>query len=299
VLRRADLTAVNYEGTLATGGASKCLGTGTSQCFAFRAPPENAAALRRAGVDLVNLANNHAHDFGPAGMHETAQALRRHGIGVTGRPSEVLLTRSRGVRVAVVGFSTYPWSASMRDLAAVRALVRQAAARADVVIALMHAGAEGVGRERTPLAGESYLGEDRGDVRAFAHTAVHAGADLVLGSGPHVLRGLELYRGRVVAYSLGNLAGYHTFSSRGTMSLSGVLRVTLDPRGRYPGGRFTSLVLDPASIPRVDRRQAAGRLVSQLGRADFGSRALVVDAAGRIRALRSEPPPAGAQDPRT
>ena len=283
VLRAADVTAVNYEGTLATQGVSKCGGSTSTACFAFRAPPENAAALRRAGVDVANLANNHAYDYGPGALDETAAALDGAGLGVAGQPGSVLVRRVAGRRVAFLGFSTYPWSESMRDLERVGELVRGAAGEADIVVAMMHAGAEGLGQEHTPLAGESFLGEDRGDVRAFARAAIDAGADLVLGSGPHVLRGIELYRGRVIAYSLGNLGGYRTFSAAGNLALSGVLAVRLDDRGRFAGGRFTSLVLDGIGIPRVDPAGQAAGLVSELGAQDFPGAALAVGPDGRLR----------------
>jgi hypothetical protein len=283
VLRAADLTAVNSEGTFSVGGASKCNGPDTDTCFAFQAPPGNAAALRRAGVDVANLANNHAFDFGASGMGQTVTALRRQHVDVTGRPGEILVREIAGARVAFVGFSTYPWSAPLGDLAAVRALLADARRRANVVVVFLHGGAEGAGQEHVPAGAETYLGEDRGDLRAFAHAAVDAGADLVLGSGPHVLRGLEVYNHRAIAYSLGNLAGFHNFGTGGTLSLSGILRVTVDHDGAFLTGTFTSLTLDAAGVPHIDPSHHAADMVSQLGRDDFGPRALVVGADGTVR----------------
>ena len=282
LLHQADLTVLNYEGTLATSGTSKCGLEPAEQCFAFRAPPENATTLRRAGVDLVNLANNHANDYGPVALDETAAALTAAKVGATGRPGQIHLTTVEGIRIASVGFSTYPWTNDLRDLAGAQSLIRAAADAADVVLVLVHAGAEGVGQEHTPDADEVFLGEPRGNVRAFAHAAVDAGADLVLGSGPHVLRGLERYGDRLIAYSLGNLAGYHTFSSRGTMALSGVLQITVDPDGAYRRGRFTSLVLDGVGVPRADPAGAAALLVSDVGRQDFGDAAVTVGSDGTL-----------------
>jgi hypothetical protein len=283
VLQAADLTAVNNEGTFATGGSSKCGGADSDTCFAFRAPPGNAATLQRAGVDVANLANNHAFDFGAAGWRQTVSALRRHGVGVTGRPNDILVRKVAGARVAFLGFSSYPWTAPIGDSATVRSMVRRARAKANVVVVFFHAGAEGQSHEHTPAGPESYLGENRGNVRGFAHAAIEAGADLVLGSGPHVLRGVELYHGRVIAYSLGNLAGYHNFATGGTLSVSGILRVTIDHDGSFLTGRFASLQLDSAGIPHLDPAGSAGALVSQLGRDDFGSQALVVGADGTLK----------------
>ena len=151
----------------------------------------------------------------------------------------------------------------------------------------MHAGAEGAGQSRTPDLDEEAFGEQRGNPRAFAHAAVDAGADLVLGSGPHVLRGMELYRGRLIAYSLGNLAGYRNFSLRGDSALSGLLRVRVGPRGTFAAGAFTPLVLRSPGIPARDASRAASRLVTRVGRLDFGSRAVGISSSGRLRAPRS------------
>ena len=281
LLRAADLSAVNSEGTFATGGSSKCGGPDTATCFAFRAPPRNAAALRRAGVDIVNLANNHAFDFGAIGMGETVRALRRVGVAVTGRPAEVRVLSIAGARIAFVGFSAYPWSSPIGDPVAIRAIVRDAARRANVVVAFVHAGAEGADKGHTPPGPEDAFGEARGDVRAFAHTAVDAGADLVVGSGPHVLRGMELYRHRLIAYSLGNLAGYRNFGTSGALAVSGILRATVGGDGSFLVGRLESLRLDGRD-PHVDPAHAAARAVSELSAADFGAAAVTVGPSGDL-----------------
>jgi len=282
LLRAADVSAVNVEGTFGSGGSSKC-GPGAGEtCFAFQAPAKNAGALRRAGVDVANLANNHAFDFGATGMGQTVRALRGQRMQVTGRPGEIALLSLPGARVAFVGFASYSWSAPLNDHARVRALCREASKRANVVIAFFHGGAEGADRTHTPRGREHYLGEDRGDLRAFARAAIDGGADLVLGSGPHVLRGLERYHKRLIAYSLGNLAGYRNFATGGVLSLSGIVRVTISSRGELMGGRFESLALTGEGIPRVDSSRAAGKLVSGLSRGDFGAAGVTVAGDGTL-----------------
>ena len=270
VLRGADVAAVNYEGTFGPGGPSKCA-SGLPHCFAFQAPAANARTLRWAGVDLVNQANNHAHDFGAPGQAMTRAALRSAGVRWTGAPGRITVLRRHGVRVAFAGFSTYGWSAPMGDLAAVRALVRRAARRADVVVALFHGGAEGADRTHVPHGAEHAFGEYRGDSRRFAHAAIDAGADLVLGSGPHVLRGLQLHRGRLIAYSLGNLAGWRNFGTAGTTGISALLRVELAPDGRLLHATVTSLRLDRTGVPHRDPSGTAFGLMRGLSAADFGA----------------------------
>lgn len=281
LLGAADISAVNNEGTFGSGGTSKC-GSGSTNCFAFQAPAANASTLRRAGVDVVNLANNHAFDYGASGRAHTVRALRRQGIPATGGPGQITVLERPGVKVAFVGFSAYPWSASITDLAGIRALVRRAATRANVVVAFLHAGAEGAGQTHTPDRDEVAFGEHRGNPRAAARAAVDAGADLVLGSGPHVLRGMEVYKGRLIAYSLGNLAGYRNFGTGGTLSLSGIVRATIGGDGRILAGRLESLRLDGSAIPHPDPSGSAGRLVTSVSRADFGARAVRVAGDGDL-----------------
>jgi poly-gamma-glutamate capsule biosynthesis protein CapA/YwtB (metallophosphatase superfamily) len=280
-LRAADLAAVNYEGTFAPGGPSKCGWRQGRNCFAFQAPAVNAGTLARAGVDIVNLANNHAFDFGPAGYRGTRAALDRAGVRATGSPGQIRVLRAGRTRVAFVGFSSYPWSAPLNDPGGVSRLVRAAARRAEIVVAFFHGGAEGGDKLRVPYRREFAFGEDRGHLRPFARRAVRAGADLVLGSGPHVLRGMQRYRRRLIAYSLGNLTGWKNFGTGGILSYSAVLTVELSRRGRLTGGRVTSLRLNGIGVPRVDRTGAAARLMRRLSISDFGERGVWFGRGGR------------------
>jgi poly-gamma-glutamate capsule biosynthesis protein CapA/YwtB (metallophosphatase superfamily) len=267
-LRGADITLGNLEGTLSTGGASKCSAPPRPGCFAFQAPPSYALALRRLGFDLVNQANNHSMDFGASGRAQTVAALNRAGIAHTGFPGEITYLRANGIRVAFLGFAPYAFDANLLDIAAARALVRRARRHAAVVVVIIHAGAEGADQLHTPLGTQFYLGENRGDARAFAHAAIGAGASLVLGSGPHVIRGVERYRGRLIAYSLGNFVGYHTLGGGGVLSDSAILRVALDARGRTVAARWLPITL-VAGLPRPDRTGASTQLVRSLSARDF------------------------------
>ena len=269
LLRKPDLMIGNLEGTYSTPGPSKYSGGSGGTCYAFQAPPSYAKALAWSGIDLVNMANNHSMDYLERGYLQTQAALRKVGVAYAGPPGTIMMVKVRGVRVAVMGFSPYPWSAPLNDIPKAAALVRRAAARADVVIVLMHAGAEGADQTHTPYGTQYYLGEDRGNVRAFAHAMVRAGADLVLGSGPHVIRGIERYRGRLIAYSLGNFAGWHNFGLGGNLSLSGLLTVRITKTGRIVGGRWLALRLVAPGVPTVDGSRQSLKLVRSLSASDF------------------------------
>jgi poly-gamma-glutamate capsule biosynthesis protein CapA/YwtB (metallophosphatase superfamily) len=276
-----DVVLGNLEGTLSTGGSSKC-GPSSTSCFAFQTPPTYARWLKRAGFTVMNLANNHAFDFGQAGLDQTIAALDRSGLLHTGRPGEITVQKVGRIRVATVGFAPYPWAASLTDIAGARKLVRAADRVADVVVVTMHAGAEGQDRQHVARGTEQFLGENRGDSRRFAHAVVDAGADIVVGSGPHVLRGMEWYKGRLIAYSLGNFAGYDVFALGGPLSTSGILRVTLDGDGRFETGRLVPTRMVGAGLPALDPAEAAHGLVRTLSRADFGARGVKVSPDGLL-----------------
>ena len=274
-----DVVLGNLEGTLSTGGGSKC-GKGSTNCFAFQTPPSYARWLQQAGFTVMNLANNHAYDFGAGGLRQTTDALARVGLEWTGRPGQVTVQKVAGIRVALVGFAPYPWAQSLTDIAAAKKLVRRAARSADVVVVTMHAGAEGGDRQHVERGTELFLGENRGDSMRFAHAVVDAGADLVVGSGPHVLRGMEWYKGRLIAYSLGNFAGYKVFSLGGPLSTSGILRVTLRGDGKFEAGRLVPTHLVGAGLPAIDPAEVAHGAVRTLSREDFGARAVKISRDG-------------------
>ena len=278
----ADIALGNLEGTLATGGSSKC-GAGSSDCFAFRAPPSYASALKRAGFTIMSLANNHALDYGDQGQAETIAALKRAGLRMTGRPGEIAVLRHGGTKVAFVGFAPYPWAQSLLDIDGAADLVRKADRKADIVVVTMHAGAEGKDHQRVRPGPETFLGEPRGNVVAFSHAVVRAGADLVVGHGPHVLRGIEWYHGRVIAYSLGNFLGNGgTLNVSGVSGQSAVLRASLKRDGSWTAGRLVPVQLTAGGLPRVDPRRAALATLRKLSRQDFGRNAMRISPSGTL-----------------
>jgi poly-gamma-glutamate capsule biosynthesis protein CapA/YwtB (metallophosphatase superfamily) len=274
-LSRADVAIGNLEGTLSVGGTSKC-GKHSTGCFAFQSPPQSAALLRGAGFDDLNVANNHAFDYGASGQQQTLQALRRYRLHWSGQPNQITVLRSHGVRIAILGFAPYPWAQSLTSIPAAQSLVRRAAARADIVIAVLHAGAEGTDRQHTPRTTEYYLGENRGNERQFAHALVYAGANLVVASGPHVLRGLQLFHDSLIAYSLGNFAtAGHALSTGGALGESAVLVVTLSADGTLESGKLLPVELIDGAPRRVEGSDVRQRM-NALSHQDFGGSAVLV-----------------------
>jgi len=280
-LLEGDVVLGNLEAVLTERPSSKCPAESTD-CYAFLVPPSYAGLLADAGFTVLNLANNHAFDAGDAGAADTVRALGEHGVGVTGFPGQIAYSDAGGIRVAVVGFAPYGWTSDLLDLETATALVREAADRADVVVVAMHAGAEGREAAHVRPGSESFLDEDRGDPVRFAHAAVDAGADLVVGTGPHVLRGFEWYGGRLIAYSLGSFAGYRTFSIEASLGVSAVLRVSLEADGSWAGGNLAAVRLVGDGTPEPDPETAALRLAAELSQEDFGESAVQVGPDGSL-----------------
>jgi poly-gamma-glutamate capsule biosynthesis protein CapA/YwtB (metallophosphatase superfamily) len=283
VLRRGvQLVFGNLEGTLTTSVTSKCGARRRPDCFAFRNPPGYARYFKRAGFTILNDANNHSFDFGARGQAQTVQAIHAAGLAQTGLPGQVTLVTAHGIKVAFVAFAPYGWAANLLDLPAARALIRRARQEAGVVAVYMHAGAEGSGAAHVTGRNEYYLGEDRGNAEAFARMAIDAGASLVIASGPHVLRGMQFYKHRLIAYSLGNFAGYGNFSTGGDLAASMILRVTLSADGRFVRARIY-----PVQLTREGRPVPGGGAISfaaGLAREDFGSSAARILPSGVVKA---------------
>jgi hypothetical protein len=289
LLSSADVAFANLEGPLADSGRSaKCAASRPGRCYAFRVPTRLGRLLADAGVDVVSLANNHAGDLGDAGRASTRAALDALGIRYAGAPGEVAALSVRGTRIALVAFSTSSGTNDLRDLDEAARIVAAAKREADLVVVSMHGGAEGADRQHVPPGRETFLGEDRGDLRAFARAVVDAGADLVVGHGPHVVRGMEVVKGRLVAYSLGNFATYGGMNLSGPSGLALVLDVSLAPGGAFLGGRIHPARQERPGGPRLDPTGAVIAAVRRLSQEDFGASAVRVAEDGTIG------PPGGA-----
>lgn len=285
---KSDLVMGNLEQPLTEDtGTSKCGTPPRANCFAFRSPPSYAGHLVDAGFALLNTANNHAKDFGVQGYQNTIAALDGAGLQHTGAEGLVTVVEIKGTRVAVVGFSAYAGANNLNDLAAARAVIKKATGQADIVVVQVHMGAEGAAMGHVKPGNETFFGENRGDPITFSRAVIDAGADVVVGHGPHVLRGMQFYKGRLIAYSLGNFAGGgNTLSSGGVLKYGGILRVTLTRDGTYRSGKFLSTYLNSTGKPLRDAGKERGLArVRELSAADFGDTAARIGEDGSI-----EPP---------
>ena len=270
-LEAADIAFGNLEGVLIDGGepAKKC--SNPSACYLFRSPTRYAKHYSDAGFDVLSLANNHARDFGEEGRDSSAQALLDVGITASGRQGTWSIVSTEDAQVAFLNFAVTKNSNMLLDYDESFAFVEALDKAFDIVVVTFHGGAEGVDATHIPFAEEEYYGEPRGDVVWFARGAVDHGADLVIGHGPHVVRGVERYKDRLIAYSLGNFATYYGISVAGIKGIAPILTTTLDGDGRFIEGSIISTVqLRPAG-PSIDPQDRALKLMRGLSIDDFGN----------------------------
>jgi len=288
-LSSADLTFGNLEGVLVDGGepAKKC--SNPSACYLFRSPTRYGEHFRVAGFDVLSLANNHARDFGEEGRTSTMNALDAVGIRHSGREGDFASLLVNDLRVAVLAYAVTKESNMMLDYELAETTVTKFAATHDIVMVTFHGGAEGVDATNLPFAEEEYFGEPRGDVVLFARRMVDAGADLVIGHGPHVVRAAELYKERLIAYSLGNFATYYGISVAGIKGMAPILVTTLDGDGRFVDGEIVSTVQLRPDGPSIDLEQRALKLIRGLTAEDFDSPGLLFEPDGRIMPAGGEP----------
>jgi hypothetical protein len=295
ILSTANIVFGNMEGPITDGGVSeKCKPPKPPEpgkepepirCYAFRMPTRYGKYLKAAGFDVLSLANNHAGDFGNAGRASTRKTLDSLSIRHAGSDRLKFSTAYLDVnrtKVAFIGFAHNQISPNVNDLVTARRLVAEADKTADIVVVSFHGGAEGVAAQHVPKQTELFFGEKRGNLPLFARTVIDAGADLVLGHGPHVLRGMEMYKDRLIAYSLGNFATYGWFSLRDETALTMILEATLGPDGKFLFGKIHAGKQEGRGGPVVDPSGEAIRKVSSLSTADFGSGAPTISDDGTI-----------------
>lgn len=178
-----DLTIANFEGTLTDSEDRE------DKEYAFKAPAEYAGILTSGSVEAVNTANNHSHDYGNQGYEDTISALDNAGILNFGY-DKTLVTEVKGIKVGLVGIY------ELKDHLERKEQLKQNIAKvkaegAQITIVIFHWGNE---KEEVPDSNQTTL----------AHLAIDEGADLVCGHHPHVLQGIEEYKGKNIVYSLGN-----------------------------------------------------------------------------------------------
>jgi poly-gamma-glutamate capsule biosynthesis protein CapA/YwtB (metallophosphatase superfamily) len=269
-LQNADFTMGNLEGTiLDTGGmAKKC--KDSNVCYLFRMPELNATILKNAGFDVLNLANNHSGDFGLIGRDNTCRVLAENEIGTCGlvvKPTSII--ERKGIKIGVVGFAPNTGTIDINDSARIVELVDSLRPLCNLLVVTFHGGAEGRNYQHITRKTEFFYGEDRGNVYNFARWAIDAGADVVIGHGPHVPRAVDYYKGKFICYSLGNFCTYGRFSLKAENAFAPLLNVYVDKNGNFIKARVLSYIQLGEGGPVEDNMNRAYYRIRDLTKQDI------------------------------
>jgi poly-gamma-glutamate capsule biosynthesis protein CapA/YwtB (metallophosphatase superfamily) len=278
VLKDADVTFGNLEGTLLNEGGTVKRCNDPSKCYAFRMPEHYVNYLKEAGFTVMSLANNHNGDFGATGRATTRAALDQAGIesaGLLQYPQAIF--KRNGITYGFAAFAPNSGTCDIRQIGKAQEIIKELDAKCDIIIVSFHGGAEGSSRQHVTKQTETFYGENRGNVYAFAHAMIDAGADVIFGHGPHVMRAVEVYKNRFIAYSLGNFATYGRFNLRGPNGLAPIVKVFMDTDGNFMKATVVSIKQTGEGGPQIDSEHIAFQKLKELTDADFTGHHLIFE----------------------
>ena len=283
-LHTADVAFGNLEGALLdTGAPAHYKMHLLSKAYLFRMPVSYGNILKDAGFKVLSLANNHIGDFGDNGRVSTMKALDSAGIqygGQLNHPSAVF--KVNGITYGFCAFAPNSQTLSILDLTNAHHIIKNLKQRCDIVMVSFHGGGEGKAFEHVPDTSELFFKEKRGNVKDFAHNAVDAGADLIFGNGPHVCRGMEIYKNRLIAYSLGNFCTYKCVSVEGICGIAPLLKVYVNKKGEFLSGRIIAAKQSHEKGLERDTLNRAIKKIRALTAIDFPDSGLQITDDGRV-----------------
>ncbi len=283
-LQSGNLLFGNLEGGFCSVGGTPKKCKDTTKCYVFRMPDHFASCLVEAGYDLLSVANNHVNDFGEEGRASTAHILDSLGFAYAGFITHPWTTFEKdGITYGFAAFAPNKGTMDLKNYARAAQITRMLDSIADVVIISFHGGGEGKDHQHVVRGDEEYLGYNRGSVYRFAHDVVDAGADVVFGHGPHVIRAMELYKDRLICYSLGNFATYKRFNLRGPNGIAPIVKVHTSKKGEFLSGQVVPVYQPGEGGPRIDPSGRAIAKLIELTEVDFPDQELIIAPDGSLR----------------
>lgn len=270
ILSNATLAFGNLEGCFRNEGDPSKVCKDSTKCYVFRMPERYAPYFKDAGFDMLSLANNHAGDFGEEGRRITMNLLDSLGIHHAGQMTQPYTTFEKDeIKYGFIAFSPNANNLQITNLLMAEDLVRRLDSICDIVIVSFHGGAEGTDHQHITRQTELFYGENRGNVYEFSHRMIDAGADVVFGHGPHLLRAVELYKDRLICYSLGNFATYARFSLSPPKHLAPIVEVFMDSTGHFLHAKVHNFVQHGEGGPKPDDKAQSYTQLKRLTESDF------------------------------
>ena len=291
ILKNADITVGNLEGTLFDNDGTPNSCHNPTVCYVFRMPLRYGTYLKQAGFDYLSIANNHSNDFGEIGIKETMKNLDNLGIKYSGIKdiTESAILEKDGKKFGFISFSPNSATVKLNDYNYAKKLISELKSKVDIVIVMFHGGAEGANAEHITKRHEIFHGEDRGNVYEFAHFAIDNGADVIFGQGPHVARAVELYKNKFISYSGGNFATFGKINISGSMGIAPIFKIRIDNKGDFISGEIIPVRQTYKSLgPFIDSEKLAIKKIISLNKSDFpNGNGLSINEEGKINKINN------------
>ena len=282
-LINADLTVGNLEGCFSDTAPLVKRCKDSTKCYAFRMPERYIHPLKDAGFDVLTIANNHSGDFGNLGRNTTVKMLDSVGIAHAGwiKYPDTVFTKNN-IRYGIAAFAPNKGTVSIHDISSAKIRVKNLKQNSDIVIVTFHGGAEGSKHQHITKKTEQFYGENRGNVYKFARHVIDAGADVVFGHGPHVSRAIDIYKGRFIAYSLGNFCTYGRFNLRGPNGIAPIVKIKVNNLGEFIDGNIISAEQLGRGGTYIDGDYRAAKIIKSLTESDLPECSLQISNEGYI-----------------
>lgn len=283
LLNDASISFGNLEGALSDSLPVTKRCQDTANCYAFRSPDFLFKHIVDAGFDVLSMANNHSGDLGVPGRLNTIKQVEDSGLNHVGLLEyPTIVVEKEGVKFGFCAFAPIKGTCDLNDEKEAVRIVKSLNERCDITVVSFHGGAEGSKYEHLTREREIFLGEDRGNVYEFARKMIDAGADVIFGHGPHVLRAVDLYKDRFIIYSLGNFCTYSRMKVSGINGLAPILKVFMNKEGEFKKAEVISCKQIKGLGTRIDKLNRAALKLKELTLSDIPEAKLKISDKGLI-----------------
>lgn len=277
LINKADIAFGNLEGVILSEGGTVKTCANPDVCYAFRMPNHYINYFKDAGFDVLSIANNHVGDFGEKGRENTVAMLEQAEINFAGLTKYPFTTfEKNGIKYGFCAFAPNNGTIDINDRENAKSIVQHLDSICDIVIVSFHGGAEGSTRNHLTRSDELFLGENRGNPYNFARTVIDAGADIVFGHGPHVTRAIDIYKGRFIAYSMGNFATYGRFNLNGLCGIAPIIELAVNNKGEFKSGKIHSIKQIGEGGPVMDKDELALKEIINLTQTDIPESPIII-----------------------
>ena len=280
---KSDIIFGNLEGCISNDAPPRKRCNDPTKCYLYRMPKKFSNCLEHIGFNLISLANNHTWDFGVEGVEDTKEALDKLNINYAGldyKPFTIFNLNNQ--KIGFCSFAPNYRTPSILKIEKAKDIVKELSKTCEIVIVSFHGGGEGANYQNVTRKTEYCYGENRGNVYEFSHALIDAGADIIIGHGPHVPRAIEIYKNKIIAYSLGNFCTYGRFNLSGPKGFAPILNIEINQSGDFVTGKIIPIKQINRGYVYYDKEKKAINKIKELTKLDFPDSLIEIDNEGNI-----------------